>query len=121
MTAVGGYDETNLQWAAEDQELNYRLRRAGRRIRLDPSIRCSYSPRQGLRALWAQYLNYGVCKASTLKKHRTLPYWRPLAPAALVAGTVGVAIVGLTTGRPALVLLPVAGYATGAGVIALRL
>ena len=26
-TEVGGYDETDLQWAAEDQELNYRLRR----------------------------------------------------------------------------------------------
>jgi len=66
-------------------------------------------------------VNYGVCKASTLKKHRTMPYWRPLAPAALVAGTVLVGVVGLATRRPALVLVPLLGYGTGAGVIALRL
>ncbi len=83
---VGGYDETDLQWAAEDQELAYRLRRAGRRIRVDPSIRSWYFPRQTPEALWRQYVNYGMCKASTLAKHRTLPYWRPLAPAIMVAG-----------------------------------
>ena len=88
---VGGYDETDLQWAAEDQELNYRLRLAGRRIHLDPSIRSWYFPRETPAALWRQYANYGMCKASTLKKHRTLPYWRPLAPALMVArgGDVG--------------------------------
>jgi hypothetical protein len=121
VTDVGGYDETDLQWAAEDQELNYRLRRAGHRIRLDPSIRSSYFPRQRLRALWDQYVNYGLCKASTLKKHRTLPYWRPLAPAAMVAGAVVAGVVGLASRRPTLVLAPIVGYGAGAGVIALRL
>ena len=38
-------------------------------------------------ALSRQYANYGVAKASTLAKHRSLPSWRPLAPAALVAAT----------------------------------
>ena len=42
---VGGFDEERLQWGAEDQELNYRVRRAGGRIRLDPSIRSWYFPR----------------------------------------------------------------------------
>ncbi len=31
-------------------------------------------------ALVRQYHNYGLCKASTLAKHKTLPYWRPVAP-----------------------------------------
>ena len=52
---VGGYDETDLQWAAEDQELNFRLRRAGRRIRLDPAIRSWYFPAGHRQALWRQY------------------------------------------------------------------
>ena len=39
-------------------------------------------------ALARQYSNYGVAKASTLAKHRTLPTWRPLAPALLVAASV---------------------------------
>jgi len=118
---VGGYDEESLQWAAEDQELNYRLRRAGRRIHLDPRIRSRYFPRQTARALWRQYLNYGLCKASTLKKHRTLPYWRPLVPAAMVAGTALVVGAGVAKDRPGLMVAPFAGYAAGAGIVALRL
>lgn len=82
---VGGFDEDRLQWGAEDQELNLRLRRAGGVIVLDPSIRSWYFVRETPRRLWRQYANYGTCKASTLVKHRRLPTWRPLAPAALVA------------------------------------
>jgi hypothetical protein len=85
---LGGYDDTSLQWAAEDQELNFRLRRRGGRIVLDPSIRSLYFPRETPSALSRQYSNYGVAKASTLAKHRTLPTWRPLAPALLVAASV---------------------------------
>ena len=114
--AVGGYDETDLQWAAEDQELAYRLRLSGRRIRLDPSIRSWYFPRQTPTALWRQYVNYGMCKASTLKKHRTLPYWRPLVPAAMVAGSASWAAVSLARRRPVVATLPLIGYA-GAAVV----
>lgn len=121
LEAVDGWDETELQWAAEDQELHYRLRLAGRRIRLDPAIRSSYFPRQSAQALWRQYENYGVCKASTLKKHRTLPYWRPLAPAALVAGTAGAAVLGGMTRKPTLALAPVAAWAALAGVAAAKM
>jgi len=94
---LGGYDEDQLQWAAEDQELNFRIRQRGGRILLDPSIRSWYFPRDTPKALWRQYFNYGMAKASTLKKHRTLPSPRPLAPAALVA----VAAVLAVTGRRA--------------------
>jgi hypothetical protein len=87
LAALGGYDAETLQWAAEDQELNFRIRQAGGRIVLDPSIRSWYFPRDTPRALARQYQNYGLAKASTLAKHRSLPSWRPLAPAALVAGT----------------------------------
>lgn len=121
LQGVDGWDETELQWAAEDQELHYRLRLEGRRIRLDPRIRSSYFPRQTPGSLWRQYVNYGLCKASTLKKHRTLPYWRPLAPAALVAGTAGAVVVGLATRRPAIVVLPVAAWATMAGAASARM
>ena len=118
---VGGYDEAELQWAAEDQELNHRLRRRGHRIRLDPSIRSEYFPRQTPRSLWRQYFNYGMCKASTLKKHRTLPSWRPLAPAAMVAGAAALGAVGAGTRRPLLAAAPAVAYAVGAGIVAVRL
>jgi len=91
---LGGYDERALQWAAEDQELNYRLRQRGGRIVLDPSISSSYFPRETPKALARQYWNYGMAKASTLAKHRSLPTWRPLAPAALVLATVAGFFIG---------------------------
>jgi succinoglycan biosynthesis protein ExoA len=93
--AVGGYDTESLQWAAEDQELNYRIRRAGGRIWLDPRIKSTYEPRSTPRALARQYRNYGLAKASTLKKHRTLPTWRPLAPAGMVSAFILGAVAGL--------------------------
>jgi GT2 family glycosyltransferase len=118
---VGGYDDVDLQWAAEDQELAFRLRRAGRRIHLDPAIRSWYVPRDTVKALWRQYSNYGMCKASTLRKHRTLPYWRPLVPAAMVAGAV-VWMLGFgARGHWLIALAPVAGYAAGAGAVSMRI
>lgn len=118
---VGGYDAESIQWAAEDQELAFRLRQAGRRIRLDPSIRSWYVPRGTPRHLWRQYFNYGMCKASTLAKHRTLPYWRPLAPAALIAGFVGAAVLAIGARKPAAALLTPAVYAMTSGAVAVRL
>lgn len=118
---VGGYDETTLQWAAEDQELNYRIRQAGHRIRLDPSIRSWYFPRQTPTSLGRQYFNYGMCKASTLWKHHRLPSWRPVAPTAMVLTVLGALGFGALLGRPRLGTVPAVGYAAGASAVALRL
>ena len=97
---VGGYDETELQWAAEDQELHYRLRRAGRRIRLDPAIRSWYFPRQTAEGALAPVLQLrAVQGVDPARSTGRLPYWRPLAPAALVAGTAAAVGVGVVTRR----------------------
>ena len=118
LVEAGGYDETGLQWAAEDQELNFRLREAGGTVLLDSAIRSWYFPRATPRALARQYANYGVAKASTLAKHRTLPTLRPLAPAALVASAV---VLGVAGGRPAVrVAVPLA-YLGGAGWAAMKI
>jgi succinoglycan biosynthesis protein ExoA len=119
--AVGGYDQTNLQWAAEDQELNFRLRKAGGKIWLDPTIRSVYFPRQTPRALWRQYHNYGLCKASTLKKHRQLPYLRPMIPALMVIGSVAWIPLVLFLRAWWLIPAPLLVYACGATVVARRL
>jgi succinoglycan biosynthesis protein ExoA len=118
---AGGYDDINLQWAAEDQELNYRIRKGGGRILVDPSIRSLYFPRQTAKALARQYHNYGMCKASTLAKHRTLPYWRPVVPAAMVAGTACWALGCVVLRRRSWLPLPVLVYALGAGLASGRL
>jgi glycosyltransferase involved in cell wall biosynthesis len=115
LLALGGYDESRLQWAAEDHDLNFRTTQSGGTIVLDPKIRSWYFPRDSVRALRRQYLNYGIGKASTLAKHRSLPTWRPLVPSALV----GVSALGFVFGRgPARVAAPLvhaAACATVAG------
>ena len=82
---VGAYDE-NIRQAAEDHELNFRITKGGGKILLDPTIRSVYHSRSTPAALWKQYHNYGQGKVSTLRKHRTLPTWRPLAPTLFVLG-----------------------------------
>lgn len=119
--AVGGYDETNLQWAAEDQELNFRIRKAGGRIVLDPRIRSTYFPRNTPRALARQYHNYGMCKASTLKKHRILPYWRPLAPALLVLMSIVWVVLSVLVGCVWVAPLPFAAYVLAATLVGIRM
>jgi len=120
VAAVGGYDEDGIQWAAEDQELAFRVRQSGGRIRLDPAIRSWYQPRETPQALWKQYRNYGVCKASTLRKHGRLPYLRPLVPAAMVAGTLATVAYGVATRRPLVAAAPVVAYAAGAAAAGLH-
>lgn len=114
---LGGWDERRLQWGAEDHELNLRISSAGGRIVLDPAIRSWYYPRESGRALARQYRNYGLGKASTLSKHRRLPSWRPLAPAALVLASVG----GLVLGRGAWRLAVPGAHAAFCAAAALRL
>ena len=114
---LGGYDEENLQWAAEDHELNLRLRQAGGTIVLDPSIRAWYFPRDTPQALRRQYVNYGIGKASTLAKHRLLPSWRPLAPAAMVAAAATALVFGRGRQR---VAIPVV-HAVACAFVARRL
>lgn len=119
--AAGGYDAVGIQWAAEDQELNFRIRQQGGRIWLDPSIHSTYVPRSTPSALWRQYHNYGLAKASTLAKHGTLPYWRPLAPAAMVLAAAVWSLGALVRRRPATAVLPYVAYAAGALAVGERL
>jgi succinoglycan biosynthesis protein ExoA len=118
---AGGYDDVSIQWAAEDQELNFRIRQRGGRIVLDPSIQSQYFPRQTPRSLMRQYHNYGMCKASTLAKHRTFPSWRPVVPAALVGGTAAWSTLFGARRRPLVALLPLLGYLLGVSTVASRL
>lgn len=102
LEALGGWDEERLQWGAEDHELNMRITSGGGCIVLDPTIRSWYFVRETPRELARQYANYGLGKASTLRKHRSLPSWRPLGPAALVVFTAAGIVAGRGWGRVAL-------------------
>src|SRR5207237_250133 len=54
-------------FANEDFELNWRLRRTGRRVVFDPAIWSVYRPRESLAAVATQYWRYGRGKAAMLR------------------------------------------------------
>ncbi|MDX1448389.1 MAG: glycosyltransferase family 2 protein [Acidimicrobiia bacterium] len=73
---------------AEDADFYWRMRRAGGRVVLDPTIRSVYRPRETWRRLARQFMNYGRGKADMLFVNGVWPSWRPLAPLLLVLGIV---------------------------------
>jgi succinoglycan biosynthesis protein ExoA len=81
---AGLYDETLLR--NQDDEFNLRLRRAGGKVVLDPSIRIFYTPRGSLRRLFKQYYEYGRWKAPVMRKHERPTSARSLVPVAFVLG-----------------------------------
>lgn len=82
---IGGYDET-LQ-SNEDYEFNSRLRKAGGKIWLDPSLRVEYFPPATLWRLHKQYWRYGFWKARMARRFPETLRWRQfLPPAVLLLG-----------------------------------
>lgn len=65
----------------QDDELNYRLLKAGWRIWFDPRIRSQYHVRSTYRNLIRQYHQYGYWKVFVNQKHRTITTWRQTIPA----------------------------------------
>jgi cellulose synthase/poly-beta-1,6-N-acetylglucosamine synthase-like glycosyltransferase len=94
---IGGFDEEAVY--GEDDEFNYRLRDAGGRILLTPSIGSVYYARSTYRDLARQYWRYGIAKAGVLRKHPGRLRWRHLVPSALVVSLVGLRLLS-SFGRP---------------------
>lgn len=119
---VGPFDERLA--VVEDLDMNTRIREAGYRLLLDPSIRFRYYPRPGYRALWRQIFMVGRVKARILKKHPrafkvkyVLPSLLVLAAAAAVVSALAAALGGPPL--PALAgLALLAAYAAAAGAFA---
>ena len=84
---VGGFDEA-LQWV-EDDEFNYRLRAAGGRLVLDPTIRIDYLARPSLAGLWRQRYRWGRKKPEVARRHPGQMRPRHAIPAAFVAALLG--------------------------------
>lgn len=120
LTRLGGFDEEMVR--DQDDELNYRLRKHGGRVWLDPSIRSSYTPRGDVRRLWRQYYQYGYWKVRVLQKHPTMLSARHFVPSAFVLAGTAAAVAALFTtwGRVAFAA-GTALYLAGAFVAALRL
>ncbi len=81
---IGMFDEELTR--NQDDEFNWRLRRAGGRIILVPRLRVRYFARGTLAELCRMAFGYGLFKPLVLLKTRRIYSWRALAPGALVGG-----------------------------------
>jgi hypothetical protein len=88
---LGGFDESLV--CNQDDELNFRLLRAGGAIWQSPKISSWYYPRRSLKALAKQYYRYGRWKLVVMSKHRQSASWRHLAPATALV-VLGILAVG---------------------------
>jgi hypothetical protein len=87
---IGLFDEELVR--NQDDELNYRLRKAGGRIVLNPAMRSWYQNRQDVAHLVSQYYQYGQWKVRVLQKHPKQMSWRHFVPPLFVATMIGLAV-----------------------------
>lgn len=80
---VGLFDEVLTR--NQDDELNFRLLKAGYKIWLSQRIRSQYYVRSSYPKLFRQYYQYGYWKVYVNQKHRTVTNLRQLAPVVLIA------------------------------------
>ncbi len=116
---LGGFNEaipTN-----EDYEMDVRIRLAGGKIWLDPSIQVVYYPPTTFGGLMKQFFRYGYRKLPTIWKYPSTLRWRQLLPPLYVLSVlVAVLIAPLwkVAGYLALALiLPYVAVLIGAGVV----
>jgi len=88
---VGLFDEELVR--NQDDEFNYRLRKAGGRVVLTPAMRSRYQNRQSLVHLLRQYYQYGQWKVRVLQKHPRQMSWRHFVPPGFVAGLAGLLVI----------------------------
>jgi glycosyltransferase involved in cell wall biosynthesis len=84
---MGGWNETLV--ANEDFELDYRIRRSGGVLLLDPSMRIFWKSSQTLRDLSYQYQRYGRGKAAVARLHPQSLKLRHLFPVAVLVTLAG--------------------------------
>ena len=99
---VGPFDEALA--VVEDLDMNTRIRKAGFRLLLDPSIRFWYLPRPSAGALWKQIYTVGLVKARILRKHPDIFKWKYVLPSAGVVGLAAsvAAVLAALMGAPAI-------------------
>lgn len=90
--SIGLFDEELVR--NQDDEFNYRLRKAGGRVLITPTMRSWYQNRQSVIGLLRQYYEYGYWKVRVLQKHPRQMSWRHFVPPLFVAGLSGLTLLG---------------------------
>ena len=112
---VGLYDEELVR--NQDDEFNQRVREAGGKHYVNPSVRVQYFARGSLRHLFRQYYQYGFWRIRTLQKRGRPAHLRQVIPVFFVLGWFLLAIGGLLWSP---MWLALAAYAAlyGSGLVA---
>ena len=90
---IGGYDEDMVY--NQDDEFNFRVIQAGKKIWVDPTIRTKYFARSSFGKLFKQYFNYGCYKIRGIQKRKQLFSIRHLIPFVFIMGLFSTIIYGL--------------------------
>lgn len=112
---IGLFDEELVR--NQDDELNYRLSKAGGRIFLTTRMRSRYQNRQSLKALARQFFQYGWWKIRVLQKHPRQMSPRQFVPPVFVGSLLVTGVLGVWV-APAAWLLVAAFAAYGVAVSA---
>lgn len=119
LARVGGFDETLVR--NQDDEHNLRLRRMGERVWQSAYIRSWYRPRDSLRHLFRQQLQYGYWRPFVMRKHGQPGSLRQLVPALFVAALAAGALLVPWWASPLLALMGAyAGYLLATACLAAR-
>jgi len=102
----------------QDDEFNFRLRKAGGKILLTPKIHSWYYPRAQFAKLWRQYFGYGYFKVRVLQKHFWMMQPRHFVPAAFVALLIGLLVLSFVSGLSLAALLAIVGLYAGTSLVA---
>ena len=90
LLAIGLFDEALTR--NEDDELNYRLVKSGRKIWFSNAIRSRYYVRSSFAKLFRQYFQYGYWKVYVNRKHGALTSLRQVVPPLFVASVAVLAL-----------------------------
>lgn len=104
---IGLFDEELAR--NQDDEFNYRVLKAGFKIRLSLAIRSKYYVRASYSKLIRQYYQYGYWKVYVNRKHKTVTSIRQMVPMAFVAY--------LFTIIPVMIIAPFPGLIWSAGLL----
>jgi succinoglycan biosynthesis protein ExoA len=103
---IGMFDERLVR--NQDDEFNYRLRRAGGKIYISPRVQYRYLVRERIGQLFKQYFQYGFWRIPVIEKHRRPTTLRQMAPTLFYLACVVLAMTGLWWHKPLLaIILPI--------------
>src|SRR5688500_12166 len=91
--SIGGFDESLRR--GEDWEMNFRLRKAGHLVWLDPGLRVTYWPRDTWNKLARQFLSTGIWRGELTRRLGAKNPLRFFAPPVLVVNLVVAVVVAL--------------------------